>query len=128
MHRTGEAVASTGILVAAIRAKESARDDALFADPFADKLAPGSVLLYDVVGKSLQEAPSMAPLLQSMAQQGSPWLFGTDAPGELAERHGWSAVVTDVAEPGNMWNRWFPSVTAGAGPDAPRGYFVEAQR
>lgn len=271
MHRTGEAVASTGILVAAIRAKESARDDALFADPFADKLAgeagrrmleaaiansgdqstwqivvrtrfwdeallrsgltqvvilaagmdarayrlawpahttvyevdqpaviaskaelladdaprcrrvplgidlaedwpaaleaagfdatapsvwliegllqyldeaavrdlfarvdalsaPGSVLLCDVVGKSLQEAPSMAPLLQSMAQQGSPWLFGTDAPGELAERHGWSAVVTDVAEPGNMWNRWFPSVTAGAGPDAPRGYFVEAQR
>lgn len=271
MHRTREAVASTGILVAAIRAKESARDDALFTDPFADKLAgeggrrmleaaiansgeqstwqivvrtrfwdeallragltqvvilaagmdarayrlpwpdhttvyevdqpaviaakaelladdvprcrrvplgidltenwpaaleaagfdatapsvwliegllqyldepavrtlfaradalsaPGSVLLYDVVGKTLLEAPSMAPLLQSMAQQGSPWLFGTDEPGELAERLGWSAAVTDVAEPGNRWNRWFPSVTAAAGPDVPRGYFVEAQR
>jgi methyltransferase (TIGR00027 family) len=90
--------------------------------------APGSVLLYDVVGKTLLEAPSMAPLLQSMAQQGSPWLFGTDEPGELVERFGWSAVVTDVAGPGNRWNRWFPWVTAAAGPDVPRGYFVEAQR
>lgn len=265
MYRTREAVASTGILVAAIRAKESAREDALFADPFADTLAgpegremlaaavaaageqsssqivvrtrfwdeallrtgirqvvilaagmdarayrlawpeqtvvyeldqpavmaakadllagdqprcrrvpigvdladawpdalesagfdasapsvwliegllqyldeaavrilfnrinelsaPGSVLLYDVVGKTLLESPSMAPLLQAMARQGSPWLFGSDTPGELAERLGWSAVVTDVSEPAIRWNRWH----APAGPDAPRGYFVEA--
>lgn len=269
MYRTREAVASTGILVAAIRAKESSRDDALFCDPFADKLAgeggrrmlaaaiansgeqstwqivvrtrfwdeallragltqvvilaagmdarayrlpwpahttvyeldqpaviaakaellagdeprcrrvplgidlaedwpaaleaagfdpaapsvwliegllqyldepavhalfdrvdalsaPGSVLLYDVVGKTLLEAPSMAPLLQSMAKQGSPWLFGTDAPGELAERLGWSAIVTDVAEPGIRWNRWHTLAAAPDGPDVPRGYFVEA--
>ncbi len=32
-------VASTAVLVAAIRAKESARDDRLFDDPFADRLA-----------------------------------------------------------------------------------------
>ena len=265
MYRTREALASTGILVAAIRAKESARDDALFCDPFADKLAgedgrrmleaaiassgeqstwaivvrtrfwdeallrarltqvvilaagmdarayrlpwpehttvyeldqpaviaakaallegdsprcrrvpigidladdwpaaleaagfdptaasvwliegllqyleedavrtlfdrvdalsaSGSVLLYDVVGKSLLEAPSMAPLLRSMAQQGSPWLFGTDTPAELAERLGWTAMVTDVSKPGIRWDRWH----APGGPDAPRGYFVEA--
>jgi methyltransferase (TIGR00027 family) len=61
--------------------------------------APDSVLLYDVVGKNLLAAPFMAGLLKSMAEQGSPWLFATDAPGELAEVHGWSAAVTDVAEP-----------------------------
>ena len=32
-------MASTGLLVAAIRAMESTRDDRLFTDPFADKLA-----------------------------------------------------------------------------------------
>ncbi|AEF36020.1 MULTISPECIES: SAM-dependent methyltransferase [Mycolicibacter] len=85
--------------------------------------SPGSMLLYDVVGKTLLEAPSMAPLLQAMAQQGSPWLFGTDEPGQLAERLGWSATVTDVAEPGMRWNRW----QASEGPDLPRGYFVAAQ-
>ena len=45
----------------------------------------------------------MAPLVKAMAEQGSPWLFGTDEPGELAERHGWSATVTDIAKPGNGW-------------------------
>lgn len=86
---------------------------------------PNSTLLYDVVGKSLLESPMMAPLLTSMAERGSPWLFGTDHPGELAQRHGWTAVVTDVAEPGNNWKRWFAPAPADA-PDAPRGYFVEA--
>ena len=39
MDKAKEAVASTGLLVAAIRAMESTRDDRLFTDPFADKLA-----------------------------------------------------------------------------------------
>ena len=63
-----------------------------------------------------------------MAEQGSPWLFGTDEPGELAERHGWSANVTDIAEPGNAWNRWYAPATPMSVPDVPRGYFVEASR
>ena len=88
--------------------------------------APGSVLLYDVVGKALLEAPFMASLRKSMADQGSPWLFATDAPGELAERHGWSSTVTDIAEPGNRWGRWHSPVVPADVPDAPRGYFVEA--
>ena len=39
MDRTKEAVAGTGLLVAAIRAMESTREDRLFTDPYADKLA-----------------------------------------------------------------------------------------
>jgi methyltransferase (TIGR00027 family) len=90
--------------------------------------APKSVLLYDVVGKTLLDSPMIAPLLKSMAEQGSPWLFGTDEPGELAERHGWTSVVTDAAEPGNKWNRWFAPATPIDVPDVPRGYFVEATK
>lgn len=50
------------------------------------------------------------------------------APVELAERLGWSAVVTDVAEPGNRWNRWYAPATPTDTPNVPRGYFVEARR
>lgn len=90
--------------------------------------APGSVLLYDVVGKTLLESPALAPLLRSMADQGSPWLFGSDVPATLVEHLGWTAVVTDVAEPGRRWNRWSTPVAPKDAPGAPRGYFVEAHR
>src|ERR1700759_1486424 len=39
MDNPQHAVAATGLLVAAMRAEESARDDALFHDPFAERLA-----------------------------------------------------------------------------------------
>jgi methyltransferase (TIGR00027 family) len=39
MDSTKQAVAATGLLVAAMRAEESTRDDALFHDPFAERLA-----------------------------------------------------------------------------------------
>lgn len=90
--------------------------------------ATGSVLLYDVVGKALLEAPFMADLRRSMSDRGSPWLFATDAPGELAEVHGWSSIVTDVAAVGMSWNRWAAPAVAAEVPDAPRGYFVEASK
>lgn len=90
--------------------------------------APGSTLLYDVVGQTLLEAPVMAPLLKTMAAQGSPWLFGSDTPGALAERRGWRAQVFDIAEVGNRWNRWFASVVPMDVPGVPRGYFVEAHK
>jgi methyltransferase (TIGR00027 family) len=39
MDNTKHAVAATGLLTAAMRAEESARDDRLFTDPFAARLA-----------------------------------------------------------------------------------------
>ncbi|MDV3125760.1 SAM-dependent methyltransferase [Mycobacterium sp. 21AC1] len=90
--------------------------------------APGSVLLYDVVGKVLLDSVMLSALRTSMAESGAPWLFGTDSPGDLSESLGWSAVVTDVAEPGTAWNRWFAPVVPLDVPDVPRGYFVEATK
>ena len=90
--------------------------------------APGSVLLYDVVGRTLLDAQVLAAVRQSMARNGAPWLFGTDEPGALAERHGWSAAVTDVAVPGNEWGRWFAPAVPMDVPGVPRGYFVEATK
>jgi methyltransferase (TIGR00027 family) len=99
--------------------------DKLFAR--VDALSsPGSVLLYDVVGENLLKAPFLQPTLEFMSKLGAPWIFGSDAPAALVSERGWTATVTDAAEPGNRWNRWMhPAIPADV-PDVPRGYFVEA--
>jgi methyltransferase (TIGR00027 family) len=88
--------------------------------------AAGSLLFYDIVGTRLMEAPFLQPTLEFMRQLGAPWRFSTDAPAALVEGRGWTAIVTDVSEPGNRWSRWeFPVVPLDV-PNVPRGYFVEA--
>jgi methyltransferase (TIGR00027 family) len=90
--------------------------------------APGSVLLYDVIGKALLEAPFLQNTIEFMQKLGAPWVFGSDTPATLVENHGWSATVTDMAVPGNEWKRWaHPPIPADV-PNAPRGYFVEAAK
>jgi methyltransferase (TIGR00027 family) len=88
--------------------------------------APGSVLLYDVVGATLLQAPFLQPTLEFMQKLGAPWIFGTDTPAALVEDRGWTVTVTDAAEPGNRWNRWMHPVVPADVPGAPRGYLVEA--
>ena len=88
--------------------------------------APGSVLLYDVVGKTMLEAPFLQSTLEFMEKLRAPWIFGSDTPGALAEDRGWNSAVTDIAEPGNRWKRWAHPVIPADVPGAPRGYFVEA--
>jgi methyltransferase (TIGR00027 family) len=104
---------------------EASDVDQLFAR--VDALsAPGSVLLYDVVGTALLEAPFSAATLAYMEKLGAPWVFSSDTPAALVENRGWSATVTDMAVPGNKWKRWVhPPVPADV-PNAPRGYFIEA--
>jgi methyltransferase (TIGR00027 family) len=90
--------------------------------------APGSVLLYDLVGETLLKAPFLQPSLQFMDKLGAPWTFGSDEPAALIEPLGWRADVTDVAEPGSRWNRWeHPAVPLDV-PGVPRGYFVQATK
>jgi methyltransferase (TIGR00027 family) len=90
--------------------------------------AAGSVLMYEVVGKKLLEAPFLKPTLDFMEMLNAPWIFGTDEPADLVERRGWTATVTDIAEAGNAWHRWdHPAVPLDV-PGVPRGYFIEATK
>jgi methyltransferase (TIGR00027 family) len=99
--------------------------DRLFAR--VDELsAPGSVLLYDVVGTALMATPFMAATLSYMEKLGAPWVFSSDTPTALVEDRGWTASLTDMAVPGNRWGRWPHPPAPADVPDAPRGYFVEA--
>jgi methyltransferase (TIGR00027 family) len=88
--------------------------------------APRSVLLYDVVGTALLEAPFSAATLAYMQRLGAPWVFGSDEPAALVEDRGWAATVTDMAVPGNTWRRWAHPPIPAEVPNAPRGYFIEA--
>ncbi|MEX3770553.1 SAM-dependent methyltransferase [Mycolicibacterium fortuitum] len=90
--------------------------------------AAGSVLLYDIVGTTLLDSVMLAAVREQMSRNGAPWLFGTDSPEQLCEPLGWSAVVTDVAEPGNEWHRWFAPAVPLDVPGVPRGYFVTATK
>jgi methyltransferase (TIGR00027 family) len=90
--------------------------------------APGSVVLYNVIGATLLESPFMQPTRQYMQQLGAPWTFGTDAPAALIEGHGWTAVVSDVGEVGTKWGRWEHPVVPLDVPGVPRGYFVVATK
>jgi methyltransferase (TIGR00027 family) len=106
---------------------EAAAVDTLFARTDALS-APGSRLLYDIVGAALMEAPFLQPTLEFMRQLGAPWVFSTDTPAALVEGRGWTASVTDVAEPGTRWHRWPHPVVPLTVPGVPRGYFVEATK
>jgi methyltransferase (TIGR00027 family) len=88
--------------------------------------APGSWLLADVVGQSFLTSPYMAGFLATMAENGSPWRFGTDDPEGLMTRYGWHPHVTQFGENGANFGRWTLPVTDRADPDLPRGYLVVA--
>lgn len=88
--------------------------------------APGSRLLYDVVGRTLLAAPMLAPVLRYMDALGAPWVFGTDHPAALVEGRGWRANPSDPGRHGSAWERWpFPPAPARA-PAFPFGALVEA--
>ncbi|MFZ6180308.1 SAM-dependent methyltransferase [Nannocystis pusilla] len=98
---------------------------ALFAR-LAGLSAPGSRLLYDVLGRALLESPPLAPILALMRELGAPWRFATDEPARLIGQHGWDTVVLDPAVLAAQWGRWpFPALPPDA-PGMPRGYIVEA--
>jgi methyltransferase (TIGR00027 family) len=90
--------------------------------------APGSRLVYDVVGRRLFEAPFLAPLRDFMAGLGAPWRHASDEPAAPVSSRGWRVAVTDPARIGNEWGRWpFPAAAPDA-PAVPRGYLIEATK
>ncbi|MCJ1680411.1 SAM-dependent methyltransferase [Streptomyces sp. APSN-46.1] len=64
----------------------------------ASASAPGSRLAFDILGKALLRSPFSKPFLDTLAADGTPWIFGTDQPEEFLTANGWS--VTDLKEPG----------------------------
>ncbi len=88
--------------------------------------APGSLVLFDVLGRRLLDAPFMATQLEYLAKMGAPWRFGLDEPELFMEKFGWTSVAT---EPGTVVpDRWPRPVTPRHVPNVPRSFFVEARK
>jgi methyltransferase (TIGR00027 family) len=118
---------STWLVEGLLQYLEAKVVESLFAKIHA-LAAPGSTLLYDIVGESLLQAPPLAATLSYMRELGAPWIFGTDDPGGLVASRGWAPVVTDPSVIGNTWKRWpFPAAPAHVR-GIPSGYLIEAHK
>lgn len=85
-----------------------------------------SILLFDVLGRSLLDAPQMAKQLHFSEKLGAPWRFGVDEPEKFMEQFGWNAVAT---QPGEVDSARWPFPTAPRHiPNVPRFFFVEARK
>jgi methyltransferase (TIGR00027 family) len=98
-------------------------------DEITELSAPRSQLLTDTIGQSLLDSPQMQPLIDRLADQGTPWRFGTDQPeSELFVPRGWRANVSLYSEIGTRLGRWpyptFPRDT----PNVPQSFLVHAAR
>jgi methyltransferase (TIGR00027 family) len=88
----------------------------------------GSWLLTDVIGHSSLTLPQVASFLTLMAENGSPFCFGTDDPDALMKAYGWRPQVTQFGEAGASFGRWTMPVTDRADPRSPDGYLIVARR
>jgi hypothetical protein len=151
-------VAVTGLLVAAIRAEETLRDDRLFDDPFADALAgdAGRAALARYRAAARNGTVPIIEAIESLAVAGSVILYDVlgqsmlDSPmvaptleamrelgapwtfgtDEPAALVGpaWTATVAEPAVVGNGWKRWPFPAPPPGIPGIPRSYFVEATK
>lgn len=89
----------------------------------------GSWLVADIVGRSFLTSPQLAGFLAMMAENGSPFHFGTDDPEGLIGAYGWQPQVTRFGEPEANFGRCTLSEGYLDGPDSPPyGYLVVAHR
>ena len=65
---------------------------------------PGSVLVTDLVSRSLLTSPWMQQALKAMEEQGMGWQFGTDDPVGLFAVHGWDAGIKNPGEEGGKYD------------------------
>ncbi|MFF2806304.1 class I SAM-dependent methyltransferase [Streptomyces sp. NPDC058000] len=84
---------------------------------------PGSVLLGDVISRAALENPLSRPFLTALADDGNPWLFGTEDPEQLLTECGWA--VREVRQPGEEgadFGRWPYPVPPRDVPRLPRSF------
>lgn len=57
----------------------------------------GTWIGFDIPSQGLLQSPAMAGPLAFLAKLGSPWVFSSDAPVQLVDRHGWKGSVVDAS-------------------------------
>jgi methyltransferase (TIGR00027 family) len=84
------------------------------------------IMLFDILTRTLIEAPYMQNQLQFLESIGAPWYFGVNEPEQFMKKFGWDAVATQAGE--FAPTRWpFPTVPRNV-PNVPRGFYIEARK
>lgn len=86
--------------------------------------AKGSVVLFDVNGRSVLESPFMTTMLEFLKSIDAPWHFGTDEPEALLPSR-WNVVANDFATIGTYGAWPFPIAPRGT-PGVPQSFLVRA--
>ncbi len=87
---------------------------------------PKDILLFDILSRTLLEAPYMQKQLQFLESIGAPWRFGINEPEEFMNRLGWQA---EAVQPGEFAPERWPFPTAPrAVPNVPRSFYVVASK
>lgn len=89
---------------------------------------PGSRVAADLVNAAALTLPNMRGLLDVFDQWGCPWIFGTDEPEALFERHGIAAQAVQPGEPSANFGRWPDPVPPRSVTDVRRVFFVHGER
>ncbi|MGH3380779.1 MAG: class I SAM-dependent methyltransferase [Actinoallomurus sp.] len=90
--------------------------------------APGSVIIADLVNADSLKAPQLQGLLEVFARWGCPWIYGTNEPEALFDRHGITARAVQPGEPGADFGRWPDPVPPRDQAGVPRVFFVHGRR
>ncbi len=88
----------------------------------------GSVLLADVIGRTMLAMPHLRPILDLVASIGAPWKFGTDDPEALLAPFGWEVTAHDLGAFATALGRWPYPVAPPGLRDVPRSFLVEAAK
>lgn len=73
----------------------------------ASASAPGSHLAFDILGRTLLRSPFSKPFLDRLAEDGTPWIFGTDEPEPFLAANGWEIEsLKEPGQPGAGEGRW----------------------
>ncbi|MDH6625487.1 methyltransferase (TIGR00027 family) [Streptomyces sp. LBL] len=91
--------------------------------------APGSVFLGDVISEAALKNPLSRSFMRALAEDGNPWLFGTEEPELLLTSCGWT--VREVRQPGEEgahFGRWPYPVAPREAPRVPRSFLFTAVR
>lgn len=90
--------------------------------------AAGSGIAADVVNAAAITLPNMRGLLEVFAGWGCPWLFGSDEPEALFDRHGFDVRAVQPGEPGADFGRWPDPVPPREVTNVRRVFFVHGRR
>ncbi len=97
-------------------------------DEITSLATPGSWIGFDGINSAMLTSPWTRPLIESLANSGTPWMSTMDDPEAFLAMRGWKASLTLPGEEEANYGRWpFPVVPRSV-PDMPRSWFVTAQK